>query len=122
MAQLLDAFNRKITYIRIAVTDRCTLRCVYCVPSCGTISTLPSNELMSFEEMHRLIKVAAKMGLSKIRITGGEPLVRRGVEEFIAAVNKVDGIKDIAMTTNGVLLKQYAQALKKAGLRRLNIR
>lgn len=121
MSQLIDAFNRKITYMRISVTDRCNLRCVYCVPSCGTISTLPSNELMSFEEMHRLIKVAAKMGLSKIRITGGEPLVRRGVVEFIAAVNKIDGIKDIAMTTNGVLLKNYAQSLKKAGLKRLNI-
>jgi len=121
MAQLVDAFNRKITYIRISVTDRCNLRCVYCVPSCGTISNLPSNELLQFDEMLRIVKVAAKMGLNKVRITGGEPLVRRGVVEFIAAVNKIDGIKDIAMTTNGVLLKNYAQALKKAGLRRLNI-
>src|SRR3990170_2928758 len=121
MAQLIDAFNRKITYIRISVTDRCNLRCVYCVPSCGTISSMPSKDLMSFDEMLRIIKVAAKMGLTKVRITGGEPLVRRGVVDFIAAVNKVDGIKDIAMTTNGVLLKQYAQSLKKAGLRRLNI-
>jgi len=121
MAQLIDAFNRKITYIRISVTDRCNLRCVYCVPSCGTISSMPSKDLMSFDEMLRVIKVAAKMGLTKVRITGGEPLVRRGVVDFIAAVNKVDGIKDIAMTTNGVLLKQYAQSLKKAGLIRLNI-
>ncbi|MBI5192657.1 MAG: GTP 3',8-cyclase MoaA [Nitrospirae bacterium] len=120
-SQLVDAFNRKITYMRISVTDRCNLRCVYCVPSCGTISNLPSNELMTFEEMHRLVKVAAKMGLNKIRITGGEPLVRRGVVEFISAVSKIDGIRDIAMTTNGVLLKNYAQSLKKAGLKRLNI-
>jgi len=121
MAQLIDAFNRKITYMRISVTDRCNLRCVYCVPSCGTIGNLPPDELLSFDEMLRIVKVAARMGLTKVRITGGEPLVRRGVVEFIAAVNKVEGIKDIAMTTNGVLLKQYAQDLKKAGLRRLNI-
>ncbi len=106
MAQLIDAFNRKITYMRISVTDR---------------YNLPSNELLQFDEMLRIVKVAARMGLTKVRITGGEPLVRRGVVEFIAAVNKIEGIRDIAMTTNGVLLKQYAQALKKAGLRRLNI-
>src|SRR3989337_3839294 len=104
MTQLIDAFNRKITYMRISVTDRCNLRCVYCVPSCGTISTMTSKDLLTFDEMHRIIKVAARMGLTKVRITGGEPLVRRGVVEFIAAVSKIDGIKDIAMTTNGVLL------------------
>ena len=82
---------------------------------------MPSKDLLTFDEMLRIIKVAARMGLTKVRITGGEPLVRRGVVEFIAAVNKIDGIRDIAMTTNGVLLKQYAQSLKKAGLRRLNI-
>lgn len=119
--ELIDAFNRKITYMRISVTDRCNLRCVYCVPSCGTISNLPPNEIIHFDEILRIVKVAARMGLTKIRITGGEPLVRRGVVEFISAVSKIDGIRDIAMTTNGVLLKNYAQPLKKAGLKRLNI-
>src|SRR4030067_3778771 len=83
MSQLVDAFNRKITYMRISVTDRCNLRCVYCVPSCGTISTMPSKDLLTFDEMHRIIKVAARMGLTKVRITGGEPLVRRGVGELL---------------------------------------
>ena len=121
MAKLVDAFNRKITYMRISVTDRCNLKCVYCVPSCGTISTLPSNELLTFDEILRIVKVASRMGLNKVRITGGEPLVRKGVVEFIANLSKIDGIKDIAMTTNGVLLKNYARDLKRAGLKRLNI-
>jgi cyclic pyranopterin phosphate synthase len=121
MGLLVDAFNRKITYIRVSVTDRCNLKCTYCVPSCGTTSSLPYPELMTFDEMLRIIRVAARHGLNKVRITGGEPLVRRGVVDFVANLSKIEGIRDIAMTTNGVLLRNYAKDLKKAGLKRLNI-
>jgi cyclic pyranopterin phosphate synthase len=121
MGQLVDAFNRKITYMRISVTDRCNLKCTYCVPSCGTTSNLPYQEILTWEEILRIVRVASRNGLNKIRITGGEPLVRRGVIDFIAELNKIEGLRDIAMTTNGVLLRNHAKDLKKAGLRRLNI-
>jgi len=114
--QLIDAFNRRITYMRISVTDRCNLRCVYCVPSCGTISNLPPNELLHFDEILRIVKVAARMGLTKVRITGGEPLVRRGVVEFISAVNKVEGIRDIAMTTKWRIAEDLCTGAQKSGV------
>ncbi len=120
MDRLIDKFGRRIDYLRISVTDRCNLRCVYCMPSCGIV-TKAHEELLSFEEISRIVKAAAYLGIAKIRLTGGEPLVRKNLASLIISLNKISGIKDISMTTNGVLLKEYAAELKEAGLKRINI-
>lgn len=120
MYKLIDKFDRTIDYLRISVTDRCNLRCIYCMPSCGIISK-PHEDLLSFEEITRVVRAAACLGIDKIRLTGGEPLVRKGLVGLVRSLNKIDGIKDISMTTNGVLLKEYASELKEAGLRRINV-
>lgn len=116
-----DSFNRKIDYLRISVTDRCNLRCIYCMPEEGIKNLLPHDEILSYEEILQIIKVATTIGISKIRITGGEPLLRKNIESFIERVSRVDGIKDIGITTNGVLLKKYAKVLHEAGLKRVNV-
>lgn len=121
MGQLIDAFNRRITYMRISITGRCNLKCTYCVPSCGSVSNIPIPHMLTYEEILHIVRVGARHGLNKIRITGGEPLVRKGVVDFVAALSRIEGIRDIAMTTNAVLLRNYAEPLKKAGLRRVNI-
>ena len=120
MDELIDKFGREINYLRISVTDRCNLRCIYCMPSCGIISK-PHEDLLSFEEIARVVRAAARLGIDRIRLTGGEPLVRKGLVGLVRSLNKIDGIKDISMTTNGVLLKEYASELKEAGLKRVNI-
>jgi len=120
MNVMTDAFNRRITYLRVSITDHCNLRCQYCMPAEG-IEFMPNSSLLSYDEFLRIIQVAAKRGLKKVRITGGEPLVRRGLVEFVEEINKIEGIQDIALTTNGILLKKMAEPLYKAGLRRLNI-
>lgn len=117
---LVDSFNRKINYMRISVTDRCNLRCVYCIPAEG-VKTAAPKDLLTFDEMLRIVTVATKRGVSSIRLTGGEPLVRKGLVEFVAGIKAIPGIEDISLTTNGVLLKQYAKQLYKAGLRRINV-
>ena len=117
---MLDRYNRNITYLRVSVTDRCNLRCVYCMPE-GGIDLLKREEILSMEEIAEVIKVGAELGIEKIRLTGGEPLVRKGIVELVEMINKIHGIKEITMTTNGVLLPKYAEALKKAGLARVNI-
>lgn len=117
---MYDPFNRKINYLRISITDRCNLRCVYCMPSEG-IKLLNHQEILRFEEIIEFAKVAVNKGIDKIRITGGEPLVRKGVVDFINELSKINGITDLSMTTNGVLLEEFAEPLKKAGLQRLNI-
>ncbi|MCM8778532.1 MAG: GTP 3',8-cyclase MoaA [Candidatus Omnitrophica bacterium] len=117
---LVDAYNRKIDYLRISVTDRCNLRCIYCMPETGIINK-PHEELLSFEEIVEIVKAAVELGIDKIRLTGGEPLVRKGLVNLISSLNKIEGIKDISLTTNGILLKEYAFSLKEAGLKRLNI-
>ena len=117
---LLDKYNRKINYLRISVTDRCNLRCVYCMPACGIINK-PHAELLTFEEIVQIANTCVSLGMDKIRLTGGEPLVRKGLPDLISSLNKINGIKDISMTTNGILLKEFALELKKAGLKRLNI-
>ena len=120
MNVMTDAFNRRITYLRVSITDHCNLRCQYCMPAEG-IEFMDGGDLLSYDEFLRIIRVGAERGLKKIRITGGEPLVRRGVVEFIDAINQIEGIEDIALTTNGILLRKLAEPLYQAGLRRLNV-
>ncbi len=116
---LRDGYGRAVTYLRVSVTDRCNLRCFYCLPhDCG-VSRRP--EQLSFEELARVVRAGVDLGIKKIRITGGEPLVRPGVVEFVRALRAVSGIEDLALSTNGTLLAEYAPALRAAGLMRINI-
>ncbi|MBX9573589.1 MAG: GTP 3',8-cyclase MoaA [Candidatus Obscuribacterales bacterium] len=120
MIDLVDSFGRKHSYLRISVTDRCNLRCQYCMPAEG-IQLKKKDELLSFEEIARVARIFVASGIEKIRITGGEPLVRKNLEDLIAEIAKLPGLKHLAMTTNAVLLADKAEALKKAGLQSLNI-
>lgn len=115
-----DSFGREINYLRISLTDRCNLRCKYCMPEDG-ISKFSHDEILTLEELYEIIEIFVELGINKIRFTGGEPLVRKGIVELISKVSKLHGVKDIAMTTNGILLKEYAKDLKDAGLNRVNI-
>jgi len=117
---LLDPYQRKINYLRISVTDRCNLRCRYCMPEEG-IPLIPHEKILTYEELVRIVRVFAKEGISKVRLTGGEPLVRKGIVDFIARLSEIKEIRDLSLTTNGVLLKEYASDLKQAGLKRVNI-
>jgi cyclic pyranopterin phosphate synthase len=117
---LLDPYKRKINYLRISITDRCNLRCCYCMPEDG-IPLIPHEEVLTYEEILRIVHVFATEGISKVRLTGGEPLVRKGVIDFISRLSKIGEIKDLSLTTNGILLKELAQDLKQAGLKRINI-
>ena len=117
---MLDRYNRKINYLRISVTDRCNLRCIYCMPEHG-IKLLKHSDILSLEEITEIAKVAVKFGIDKIRITGGEPLVRKGIVSLVSNLWDIAGIKDLAMTTNGILLHDFALMLKEAGLQRVNI-
>jgi cyclic pyranopterin phosphate synthase len=117
---MFDRFNRQISYLRISVTDRCNLRCRYCMPE-GGIKLLPHNEILSFNEILDVIKEAIILGIDKIRLTGGEPLVRKGIAELVRMIGQVDGIQDLSLTTNGILLEQFAESLANAGLMRVNI-
>lgn len=119
-ARLQDGFRRAINYMRISVTDRCNLRCVYCMPPEG-MPWIPHSDVLTFEEIERIVRATARVGMRKIRITGGEPLVRRGVVELIARLAAVPGIEDISMTTNAMLMPQFAEALAGAGLQRINV-
>src|SRR5579883_1992504 len=120
MEHLRDTFGRWHDNLRISVTDRCNIRCFYCMPE-ETPTYVPRQEILSYEEMARFARIAAGLGVRKLRITGGEPLVRRDLATLIAKLNEIPGIEDIALTTNAVLLADHAQALYDAGLRRLNI-
>ncbi|MGE5629900.1 MAG: GTP 3',8-cyclase MoaA, partial [Caulobacteraceae bacterium] len=115
-----DELGRRINYLRISVTDRCNLRCRYCMPAEG-IDKKEHNEMLTLEEIFEVVKTCAELGTDKIRITGGEPLVRKGLTGLVEKISKLDQIKDIAVTTNGILLKEYAYDLKNAGLKRINI-
>lgn len=117
---MYDKFNRKINYLRISVTDRCNLRCVYCMPEEG-VKLLDHKYILTFDEIVDLTKTAVRKGVNKVRITGGEPLVRKGIVDLVKMIGEIDGIKDFAMTTNGILLNKYAHDLAKAGLNRVNI-
>jgi cyclic pyranopterin phosphate synthase len=115
-----DRFGRRIDYLRISITDRCNLRCLYCMPSEG-ITTKPRDDIMRMEEILKLAEIAMQLGIYKFRLTGGEPLLRKGVIPFIRALALKPEVQDIAVTTNGTLLKRLAKQLFDAGVRRLNI-
>jgi len=117
---LVDGHGRAHTDLRISVTDRCNLRCTYCMPAEG-VEFRSHTDIMSYEEIERFVRVAVRLGIRKLRLTGGEPLVRKGIVGLVEMLSVVPGIDDLAMTTNGVLLSRYAGALKSAGLMRLNI-
>lgn len=122
--QIKDKLGRPIRDLRLSVTDRCNFRCDYCMPKevfGDDFVFLPKNELLTFDEMARIAKVYAELGVKKIRITGGEPLMRRDLDVLIAKLNQIDGIEDIGLTTNGLLLKKHGQKLYDAGLRRINV-
>lgn len=117
---LVDSFGRVHTNLRISVTDRCNIRCFYCMPA-ENVRFKPRHELLSFEEIERFATVAAQLGITKIRLTGGEPLVRHELPRLVEKIARIPGIREIALTTNAILLADQAQALKDAGLGRLNI-
>ncbi len=119
MSQLIDTFGRIHNNLRISVTDRCNLRCTYCMPE--EVTFLDRGELLSFEEITCFVEIVAPLGIDKIRLTGGEPLMRRDLPKLVGMLSRVPGIKDIGLTTNGLLLADQAQALYGAGLRRINI-
>ncbi|QDU95830.1 GTP 3',8-cyclase MoaA [Lignipirellula cremea] len=117
---LVDSLGRVHTNLRISVTDRCNIRCFYCMPD-ENIRFKPRNEILTFEEITRLATVTAQLGVTKLRLTGGEPLVRSNLSELVGRLAQIPGIRDIALTTNGLLLAEQAPALKAAGLHRLNV-
>ncbi|MFW6381182.1 MAG: GTP 3',8-cyclase MoaA [Bacillota bacterium] len=120
MSKITDSFGRKINYLRVSITDRCNLRCRYCMPPEG-VEFKPHSQILSYEEIVKIIKAGNDIGIDRVRITGGEPLVRKGAVELIRMLNNLNTLKDLSMTTNGTLLKQYAFKLKEAGLDRVNI-
>ncbi len=117
---MLDSYSRNINYLRISVTDRCNLRCQYCMPAEG-VELIHHKDILSFEEIYDIVKVCVRQGVDKVRITGGEPLVRRGIVDLVKMVASIPGINDLSMTTNGTLLNQFALPLAQAGLNRINI-
>ena len=116
----IDRFGRRITYLRVSVTDRCNLRCIYCMPASG-VPWRSHDEILRYEEIARIVRVAAGLGIRKVRLTGGEPLVRAGIVELVAELRKIPGIEELVMTTNGTLLSRYARDLAAAGLDRVNV-
>lgn len=115
-----DSHGRVIDYLRISLTDRCNFRCIYCMPEEG-VCQMSHDEILSLEEIERLVAIAAEHGIKSVRLTGGEPLVRKGVEDLISSITRMPGIENVSMTTNGVLLPKMADGLKAAGLSRVNI-
>jgi len=117
---IVDKYGRKVDYLRISVTDLCDLRCIYCMPPEG-IRQLPHDKILRFEEIRRIAAVAASLGVRTLRLTGGEPLVRRGIADLVRMLSQVEGIRNVAMTTNGTRLAALASELRSAGLSRVNI-
>jgi cyclic pyranopterin phosphate synthase len=120
MTQICDQYRRPINYLRVSVTDRCNYRCLYCMPETG-FAFKPHQEILRYEEIVRVVRVATELGISKVRLTGGEPLVRAGIDRLVADLGALPGVDDLSLTTNGALLARHALALKQAGLRRINI-
>ncbi|MBU1055221.1 MAG: GTP 3',8-cyclase MoaA [Proteobacteria bacterium] len=118
--KLVDKYKRRLDYLRISVTDRCNMQCIYCMPN-ERIQKLLCSEILSYEEMLKIAKIFVKLGISKIRVTGGEPLVRKGVCDFLMKIGCLDGVSDLSITTNGILLKEKIEKIKAAGIKRLNI-
>ena len=117
---LRDSFDRVIDYLRISITDRCNLRCIYCMPP-GGIKPVRHKDILTYEEIVRVVRVAANLGVRKIRITGGEPLARKNVTFLVDAIRRIPAIEDMSLTTNGILLQERARELANAGLDRVNI-
>lgn len=115
-----DQYGRKIHYLRLSVTDRCNLRCIYCMPQEG-VEWIAHDQLLTYEQMVRLVKLFAGLGVDKVRLTGGEPLVRKGIAQLIEKINGIEGIKKVTLTTNGILLKEQLPDLLKAGLSGVNL-
>jgi len=117
--QLIDLFKRKVEYLRLSVTDRCNLNCRYCAPSMP--KPIQPDQLLTFEEMYRVVKTGVRLGIRKVRLTGGEPLFRRGVVDFVESLCRIEELTEVSLTTNGTLLEQRALRLKAAGMNRINI-
>ncbi|HVN68505.1 MAG TPA: GTP 3',8-cyclase MoaA [Candidatus Binatia bacterium] len=117
---LLDGFSRPITYLRVSVTDKCNLRCIYCMPDAG-LPWLAREEILSYEEIAEVVRAAASVGVRAVRLTGGEPLVRRDLHRLVAAIAAIDGIEDVALSTNALMLEAQLPGLVSAGLRRVNV-
>ncbi|MEE8472895.1 MAG: GTP 3',8-cyclase MoaA [Dehalococcoidia bacterium] len=120
MTGLSDSFQRPIDYLRVSVTDRCNLRCIYCMPP-GGIQLLPREDILSYEETHRVVRAAVELGITRIRLTGGEPLVREGFGKLVKMIARTEGLKDLSLTTNGTLLSRWASRLRDAGVGRVNV-
>ena len=117
---LIDSYDRTIDYLRVSVTDRCNFRCVYCMPEAGA-PVAPKDEILTYEEIERLVRIAVELGMSKIRLTGGEPLIRRDIDLLIRKIGTIPGLRDFSLTTNGFLLARFAQDFAQSGLNRINI-
>ena len=120
MNKLIDSFGREISYLRVSITDRCNYRCIYCKPE-EQFEFIPHEEILRYEEIVEIIEEAVNLGITKVRITGGEPLARKGVVDFIKKLREIKKLEDISLTTNGFFLSEYAEKLKDAGLNRVNI-
>jgi len=120
MNKLIDNFGREISYLRVSITDRCNYRCIYCKPE-EQFEFIPHEEILRYEEIVEIIEEAVNLGVTKVRITGGEPLARKGVVDFIKKLREIKKLEDISLTTNGFFLSEYAEKLKDAGLNRVNI-
>ncbi len=120
MSGIKDSYQRTIDYLRVSITDRCNLRCVYCMPADGIIP-MDHKDILSYEEIIRIVRIATGIGVKKVRITGGEPLARKNIIHLISEISNIDGIRDLSLTTNGILLSRYADKLVEAGLKRINI-
>src|SRR5436305_2474597 len=121
---MLDRFQRPLRDLRVSVTDRCNLRCPYCMPRevfGAAFQFLPREQLLSFEEIAQVVRAAAAHGVTKVRLTGGEPLLRRDLERLVEMLAEVEGIADLALTSNGLLLARHARRLRDAGLRRVTV-
>lgn len=117
---MIDRNNRRINYLRLSITDRCNLRCMYCMPEEG-LDFLSHDNILRYEEILRIVKLSIRKGIRKVRLTGGEPLVRKGFTAFLKRLSDLEGLEEITLTTNGVLLKQYAAEIKECGIHRINI-
>ncbi len=117
---MLDNNHRVINYLRLSVTDRCNLRCIYCMPEKG-IRFMPHSEILTYEEMLHIVRLSIQKGIRKVRLTGGEPLVRKAFLSFLERLSKIEGLEEITLTTNGVLLKSFAADIKNCGISRINV-
>jgi cyclic pyranopterin phosphate synthase len=118
--ELVDKYNRHLNYLRLSITDRCNLRCIYCAPG-GMVPKLAHDDILRYEEILRIVRLGVQLGITKVRLTGGEPLVRNGVYDFLREMVNVKGLKDVSLTTNGVLLSDNIDKIQSAGIKRINI-